>query len=99
MNYTTGTCAPVDMNAVCEKPRDIPRGETIAPALPEQLRFLADAAVELMNTAASLERFATGDVPGYDNREEDSLTGYLAWFGRTMQETTRVLRRVQEVVR
>lgn len=99
MNYTTGSCTPVNMDAVCEKPRDIPQRDTVVPALPEQLRFLADAAVELMNTAASLERFATGDVPGYDNREEDSLTGYLAWFGRTMQETTRVLRRVQEVVR
>ena len=93
MNYTT--CTPVDMNAVCEKPRE----RTISPPLTEHLRYVSEAVVDMMNAVGQLEQYAIGDTPGYDNREDDTLTGYLAWFGRTMQETTRVLRRVQEVVR
>ena len=76
-----------------------PMDRPVPPPMPEQLRYVAAQIATMMDASNKLSNFLIAQTIPYDKREDDSVSGYLAWMARTIQTLNDCLQRMNDIAR
>ena len=77
------------------EPRVMPSGPS---AMPEQLSYLRDQLVCMMEESSRLSNFVTGHGIPYDKLEDNSLIAHLAWVIRTVKALNETLHEINSAL-